>query len=204
VLLEVRDAGRVFHRRQVFSGLELAVTGNESVMLDGANGSGKSTLLRCLAGTLELTTGSVHVQGWAAGSMQARADTGLCLHPESGLAQRISGHQNLLFAARLRLPPPQVADAVEGLEEELGLMPFRHQRVRHYSSGMRALVVIARALLGTPALLLLDEPTRSLDTEARQRVWAAMDRRSAGVVIASHRETDRERCDRTFRMPVLA
>lgn len=201
--LRVRDAGRRFGRRDIFRRLELVLVPGERLFLGGPNGSGKSTLLRCLAGTLALNSGSVTIEGFDAGSRPARARTGVCLSPEQALYPRLSGHDNLIFAARLRLPPGEVAEAVDAVEQELDLAGFAGSPVREYSSGMRARVASARALLGQPSLLLLDEPTRSMDAASCDRLWAALERRGAACVISSHRDSDRERCDSRLDLHVL-
>jgi ABC-2 type transport system ATP-binding protein len=202
VLLHLRNAGRHFGERPVFSGLDLELDAGERLFLGGANGSGKTTLLRCLAGTLALTSGSLAVYGSPVGSRTGRAHVGVCLNPELALYPRLSGHDNLLFAARLRLPLRQVDDAVGAVEHELAITDFAARRVENYSSGMRARVAVARALLGKPSLLLLDEPTRSLDTEGCQRLWTALDHRSVACVIASHSSSDWDRCHRALDLPV--
>jgi len=203
MILQARDAARRFGDQHVFSGLDLDVAAGQHLLLSGANGSGKSTLLRCLAGTLALSSGSVMVDGLPAGSRRARARIGLCLRPEQAFQLRLSGHDNLLFAARLRLPRRLVGEAVDAIEDELGITHFAGERVQRYSSGMRALVACARAMIGGPSLLLLDEPTRSLDAAARRRLWTALHRRSVACVLASHRGSDRDHCDRVLELPVL-
>ncbi|HSP36895.1 MAG TPA: ATP-binding cassette domain-containing protein [Frankiaceae bacterium] len=195
-MLRLQNAGRHFGKQPVFSGLDLDLAAGEHLFLGGPNGSGKTTLLRCLAGTLALTSGSGTVAGWPIGSRAARARVGVCLNPEQALYPRLSGHDNLTCAARLRLPSAQVDEAVDAAQRELAITHFAGTRVQGYSSGMRARVSMARALLGEPELLLLDEPTRSLDAEGCDRLWAAIERRSVACVIASHSGADREHCER--------
>ena len=159
----------------------------------GGNGAGKSTLLRCLAGTMPVTSGTLQIQGRPTTARASRAVVGACLHPEQGLYPRLSGRENLLFAARLLLPADRVAAAVAGVERELGVTPFADQPARGYSAGMRARVGIARALLGSPVVLLFDEPTRSLDEAGREMFWAAVRARSdTACVFASHLPQDRD------------
>ena len=111
----------------------------------------------------------------------------------------MSGHENLLFAARLRLPGRSARAAVEAIEAELELDDIARIRVDRCSAGMRSRLSVARALLAEPALVLLDEPTRSLDEHAHALVWRALDRRpSLGAVIVSHRPEDGEHCDRVY------
>jgi ABC-2 type transport system ATP-binding protein len=200
-VLDVDDAQCTVAHLRVFSGLSFAVKAGERVHLGGANGSGKTTVLRCIGGTMLLDHGHIRVAGSVAGSRRARTLTGLCVNPEQGLHLHMSGHDNLMFAGRLRMPAARVADAVSTVEKELGISPFAEKAAQHYSAGMRARVTVARALLGGPALLLMDEPTRSLDDEGRELFWAALNRRPhAACLIASHLPDDRLRCDRTMTL----
>src|ERR1041384_1524535 len=111
--LEGVGAARWFGQHRVFSGLDLSVPGGVRVFLGGGNGSGKTTLLRCLAGTLTLTAGRVTIGGAPAGSAAARRSVGLCLAPEQGLYGHLTGAQNLLLAARIRLARRAAREAVE-------------------------------------------------------------------------------------------
>jgi ABC-2 type transport system ATP-binding protein len=201
-MLAFRDAGRRFGARRVFSGLDLDVPAGLRLLVVGGNGSGKTTLLRCLSGTLALTAGSGTVCGLRVGSPAARRLVGGC-QAEHGLYDTLSAHDNLLLVARLRLPSHRVADAVAQVEQELDVEEFAGRPVQRCSAGMRARVTIARALLGDPAVLLLDEPSRSLDDRAHRLLWAALDRRpEVTCVVASHHAGDRTRCHRTLALPV--
>ena len=202
-MLQVHRASRRFGARPIFSGLDLDLPAGTRLLLAGPNGSGKTTMLRCLAGTLTLTSGQAAVAGHPAGSPEARRLSGVCLSPEQGVYGRLSGHDNLLFAARLRLPWRDAAAAVTRVEREFGVEGFAATRVEHCSAGMRARVSLARAFLGEPALLLLDEPGRSLDEHATAQLWAAIDRRpELTCVVASHRSGDRSRCHHVLDLPV--
>jgi ABC-2 type transport system ATP-binding protein len=195
--------GRRFGDRKVVGRLELTVKQGERVALLGPNGSGKSTVLRCIAGTLTPSAGSILVDGHPAGSVAARRLIGVSLSQERSFYLRLSGRQNLTFFARIRgFSRRDAARVVAALEEELHLEPFLSDRTDRYSTGMILQLGFARALLGDPPLLLLDEPTRSLDSGAVDRLWRAVDRRrAAAVVIATHREGDVAHCDSTIDLP---
>lgn len=93
---------------------------------------------------------------------------------------------------------------VAAIEKELELSAILAQRVDRCSTGMVQQLAFARALIGNPALLLLDEPTRSLDAEAYERLWAAIDMRpDLTLVIATHREDDIRRCHQQLDLHVL-
>ncbi|SCL35444.1 ABC-2 type transporter [Micromonospora nigra] len=200
-MLQIRQAARWFGRLRIFGGLDLEVAAGNRLFLGGPNGSGKTTLLRCLAGTLALDSGRATVDGHPVGSSAARQLTGVCLAPEHRLYEKLSAHQNIAFVARLRLPWRVVRGAVARVEEELDIVGYAAVPVERCSAGMRARVSVARALVGTPALLLLDEPGRSLDEHARGLLWQALDRRSElTVVVASHQTDDRSRCQQELTL----
>jgi ABC-type multidrug transport system ATPase subunit len=202
-LLSVDGLARRFGRRDVVRSLDLNLAPGEKVALWGPNGSGKSTVLRCVAGTLLPSEGEVRVCGHEAGSLEARALVGASLSQERSFDMRLTGHGNLLFFAKLRFGrEDRAATEVAAIEEELEIEAMAAERVNRASSGMIQQIALARALLGNPALVLLDEPTRSLDADARKRLWDAIERRpQAGVLIATHLEEDVRRCDGRVDFP---
>jgi ABC-type multidrug transport system ATPase subunit len=164
--------------------------------LTGPNGSGKSTLLRCIAGSMKPSGGTITVCDQAAGSVAARDLVGVSLSQERSFFLRLTGEQNLTYFAKLRRDRPAGAkDHVRAIIQELELADVARQRVDRCSTGMIQQLTFARALLGDPHILLLDEPTRSLDKNAIERLWAALDRRPGCLVlIATHLEDDVARC----------
>jgi ABC-2 type transport system ATP-binding protein len=203
--LTIERLCRRFGRREVVRSLDLALPPGERVALHGPNGSGKTTVLRCIAGTLTPTTGRVAVGGHPAGTIAARRLIGASFSQERSFYLRLSGHENLLFFARLRTDGKREALLrVAALEEELELHEIARERGDRCSTGMIQQLAFARALLGEPRLLLLDEPTRSLDTRAVERLWGALDRRrtQSTLVIATHRQDDLDRCERHVELPV--
>jgi ABC-2 type transport system ATP-binding protein len=202
-VLDIRQLSRRFGDRDVVSSLDLAVSLGERVALRGANGSGKTTVLRCIAGTLVPSGGRITVAGHPAGAPEARRRLGASLSQERSFYLRLSGRANLRFYASLRYETrAQASRALEALCEELELGSFLDKRVDRCSSGMIQQLGFARALLGNPSLLLLDEPTKSLDAEARERLWSALERRpDVAVVLATHLEEDFEHCGRRLEFP---
>jgi len=196
-IARVADVRRSFGAKVVLDGFTLEVARGEVIGLHGGNGSGKTTALRCLAGTLTVDSGRVEVLGSSPLRAATRARIGASLGARTGLVGALRGHENLLFHARLRLGWRPARAAVAEIESELGLERMLRVRADRCSAGMASQLELARVLLGDPDLILLDEPTRSLDDEARERMWRALRARSsAGVVIASHRADDLGRCDR--------
>jgi ABC-type multidrug transport system ATPase subunit len=198
-ILAIENLCRRFGRHEVLKDFNLTLAGGERVALLGPNGSGKTTILRCVAGTLLPTSGSITIGGHKAGSFEARSLIGVSLSQERSFYLRLSGRANLLFYTRLRgYDDREASRRVREIEEELEIEHILAERVDRCSTGMVQQLAFARALLAAPLpLLLLDEPTRSLDTGAVARLWAALNRRrDVSVLLATHHQDDTERCDR--------
>ena len=202
-LLAIKGLGRRFGERDVIESLSLTVNAGERVALRGPNGSGKTTVLRCIAGTVAPTRGRISVGGYPAGSVSARRLLGASLSQERSFYLRLTGHANLLCFARLRSESEaEAVEEVSAVVQELEIEGFVAQRADSYSAGMLQQLAFARALLGKPALLLLDEPTRSLDEGAIERFWSALDRRpEAAVLLATHNRDDLIHCGDRIDLP---
>jgi ABC-type multidrug transport system ATPase subunit len=201
-VLAVEGLCRRYGERLVIQDFDLALLGGERVALRGRNGSGKTTILRCILGTLAPTRGRILVCGHPGGSLAARNLIGAVLPQERAFYLRLTGRTNLLFFAKIRgLDRDAATRRVQRLEEELQLGATLSRRLDRCSSGMLQKLAVARALIAEPPLLLLDEPTRSLDDDAVALVWAALDRRpQTSVLITTHRRDDVARCDREVRL----
>jgi ABC-type multidrug transport system ATPase subunit len=201
-LIAIEELTRRFGSMTVLDALSLSVAEGERVALVGPNGSGKSTLLRCVLGTVTPTAGTVTVDGHRAGTFAARSSIGVSLAQERSFYLRLSGRENLILFARLRGLSRRAASVrVDEVTAELELSEVAARRADRCSTGQLQQLAFARALLGAPPVLLLDEPTRSLDHDARARLWAALDRRRSGALLfASHLEEDVGACDRVFRL----
>lgn len=197
-VLLVEQLGRSFGGREVVRGLDMSLAAGERLALCGPNGSGKTTVLRCIAGTVTPTAGRIVILGHPAGSRAARRLVGVSLSQERSFYLRLSGEDNLLFAAGVRgIDRKEAGRRVAQLAEELELGTILPKRVDRCSTGMVQQLAFARALICAPRLLLLDEPTKSLDTAATDRLWRAIEARpDVALVIATHRKDDMARCQR--------
>ena len=158
----------------------------------GPNGSGKTTVLWCIAGTLSPTSGYVSIGEHEAGTPAARLLLGASLSQERSFYLRLTVRQNLVLFAGLRgLARSEAKREAASLLAELQLQSIADRRCDRCSTGMLQQLSLARALIGNPPVLLLDEPTRSLDEDAWTRLWRALDRRSeAAVLVATHLDED--------------
>lgn len=175
-------------------GISLDVAPGEFYGLLGANGAGKTTLMKVIATLIVPDDGSVHVDGHEVRTSPAevRRHMSLSLASERGLFWRLSARENLRIFAELHdVPSREVTARVTQALEDVGLVEAAERRVREFSSGMMQRLLIARALLPQPRLLLLDEPTRSLDPVSARAFRAFLkdelsQRRQCAVLLATH------------------
>jgi len=166
--------------------------------LVGPNGAGKSTLIRIIAGLLDPDRGSLQIAGCdpRTDPRGAARALGLVLADDRSLYWRLTGRQNLEFHASLYgLGSAEASARAVELLDRVGL-GTRDRRVFGYSTGMRASLGIARALVHDPPVIVLDEPTRSLDpVTARRTCDMLRDLADEGrtVLVSSHRLEELER-----------
>ena len=182
-------------------GLDLEVPYGKCVGLLGPNGAGKSTTMKALTAQVIANEGELEVLGYRLpdDSKQARAEMGVVPQLDN-LDTTLTVEQNLLVFAHLyRVPAGERAGAIERSLTIANLAERRNATVEQLSGGMRRRLLIARALLHQPRLLLMDEPTIGLDPQVRQELWALIDRlRGEGVSIlmSTHYIEEAERlCD---------
>jgi len=147
-------------------GVSFQIKAGEVAALIGANGSGKSTLLRILAPLLVPTRGQASVAGYDVERQpsQVRAQLGFHSATDGGFYERLTARENLrFFAAMNNLFDDQAAQRLEELTELMGMGSFIGSQVRTLSTGQVHRLGLARAMIHGPSVLLLDEPTRSLD-----------------------------------------
>jgi ABC-2 type transport system ATP-binding protein len=158
----------------------------------GLNGAGKTTTIRILTTLLPPTAGTVRVWGHdvAREPLAVRGLVGLVSDETSESQSSWTAREYLEYFARIRRLPKPV-DHVEHLLDDVGLDPaFRGKLIGTYSTGMKRRVEIARALMGRPKVLFLDEPTRGLDLPAKREMWDLLRRLAATervtTVLSSH------------------
>ena len=140
--------------------------------LIGRNGAGKTTLTKIVATLVQPSSGTVTVRGYDSvrEDERVRAQVGLATAEERSFYWRLTAEQNLLFFARLYgLDERQARQRISGLLERFEIEDLRRRRFAEMSTGNRQRLAMARAMLTRPPVLLLDEPTRSLDPLAAAR-----------------------------------
>ncbi len=184
--IRLRGVVKRFGALTAVDGLDLDVPIGTCVGLLGPNGAGKSTTMKALTAQVIADEGELEVLGYRLPeySKQARAEMGVVPQLDN-LDTSLTVEQNLrVFAHLYRVPAGRRKEAIERALDIANLGERRASKVDELSGGMRRRLLIARALLHEPRLLLLDEPTVGLDPQVRQELWALIDRlRSEGVSI---------------------
>ena len=171
--ISVRHLARTFGTRSVLRDVNFEVPTGSVLCLLGANGSGKTTLLEILATVLAPTGGRALIHGFDVTRERpaVRRLVGYGLSTLHSFYPQLSARQNLEFFAAVHGLGSREARARTGLLlEALGLRDAASSRVQEFSDGMTAKLSIARAFVADPPVLLLDEPTKSLDDVARRTV----------------------------------
>jgi heme exporter protein A len=187
--LELKDVSKRFGPRWAVSRLSYTLPAGRSLLLTGHNGSGKTTLLRMISTATFPTAGAIALFGRETREHRAelRPQVALLSHANF-LYEDLTATQNLLLAARL-MGIEGAGSTVKELLDRVGLAARAHNPVRQFSAGMRKRVAIARLLLKTPKLALLDEPFGELDPASiaqMEGLIRELQSRGATVVLATH------------------
>jgi len=184
--IRLRGAVKRYGQITAVDHLDLDVPLGTCVGLLGPNGAGKSTTMRLLTAQAIADEGEIEVLGFhlPEESKAARAQCGVSPQLDN-LDVTLTVEQNLLVFAHLyRIGRQDRQDAIERALKIANLVDRRDSRVDKLSGGMRRRLLIARALIHRPRLVLLDEPTVGLDPQVRQQLWALIDQmRSEGTTI---------------------
>jgi ABC-2 type transport system ATP-binding protein len=197
--VEVRGLTVVRGGRPAITDLDLTMPAGAVVGLLGPSGCGKTTLMRCLVGVQKTTAGEVKVLGRPAGHPDLRRRVGYVTQSPSVYAD-LTVTQNLRYLATVVGAPRSDVDRVIA---EVDLMGHADSMVGTLSGGERSRVSLAAALLGTPELLVLDEPTVGLDPVLRRDLWNLFSRlasRGTSLLVSSHVMDEASRCDRLLLM----
>jgi ABC-2 type transport system ATP-binding protein len=181
--------------REVLHGIDCAIEPGRVTGLLGPSGGGKTTLLRCLVGVQRVRSGRVTVLGQPAGSADLRRRVGYVTQAPSVYGD-LTVRENARYFAAVHGAGDIAADRAVA---DVGLADRAGQVVATLSGGERARASLACALVSSPAVLVLDEPTVGLDPVLREDLWGrfhAMARAGTTLIVSSHVMDEAGRCDR--------
>ena len=202
-----RHLTKLYGNQRAVDGIQFTVNRGETFGLLGPNGAGKSTTMRMIACRTPLTSGELSIENLDV-RKQAREIRSLIgvVPQDNNLDPDLNVRRNLLvYASYFRMPKPEAAQRADELLEFIGMSQRAGARVDQLSGGMKRRLMIARALLHRPRLLVLDEPTTGLDPQVRQEIWQKLEelRRVSGVTIllSTHYMEEAEKlCERLVVM----
>jgi ABC-2 type transport system ATP-binding protein len=188
---------------EALRGVSLEIQPGELFGLLGPNGAGKSTLIHCTTGLAQTTSGTIEVFGHDAvgkGYGEARQAVGLAPQ-EVNLDWFLTVEETLDYhAGYFGMPKRERRERTKELLETFSLTEKRDERTRTLSGGMKRRVVLARAMMHRPRMLILDEPTAGVDVELRLELWHYVQRINAegtSILLTTHYIEEAEQlCDR--------
>lgn len=199
VAVEIAQLRVIRGSTQVFDGVDLTIPRGQITGLLGPSGCGKTTLMRAIVGVQKIASGDVTVLGEPGGSRQLRHRVAYGTQGAAVYGD-LSVRQNLSYLAALLKAPKGDVDRVI---DEVGLRAQAGQLVDSLSGGQSTRVSLAMALIGSPELVVLDEPTVGLDPVLRVELWGlfrGLADRGVTMIVSSHVMDEALRCDRLLLM----
>lgn len=205
-IIDAKDLRKEFNGLTAVDGVSFQLMPGECLGLLGPNGAGKTSTIRMVYGFSPMGAGSLHVfgidirSGWRA----IKARIGVC-QQDNNLDPDLSVLQNLeLFARYFDIPKKAAKDRAGQLLKFIALEHRKDDKVTNLSGGMMRRLVLARALINNPELLVLDEPTTGLDPQSRHQVWERLEllrENGLSILITTHQMDEASRlCDRLIIM----
>ncbi len=202
-LLEVKNLCKSFKDLKAVDDVSFKVNDGEIVGLLGENGAGKTTTLRLIATMLKPTLGTaiVNNKDIVKNPEEARIEIGILFGGETGLYDRLTGRENIVYFGELNGMSKQEANKrVDLLSKEFEMEEYIDKRCGKFSKGMKQKISIARSLVHSPKLMLLDEPTSGLDVSATNIVQDFIHKcknEGKAIIFSSHLMSEVEKlCDR--------
>jgi lipooligosaccharide transport system ATP-binding protein len=204
--VSARELAKSYGERVAVAGIDFEVEPGICFGFLGPNGAGKTTTMKMIYGLATVDGGELTVLGMDARRERREIKSRLGVVPqETNLDGDLTVRENLLQQARYFGIDPETAAARATELLEFSLLSDRgNERIHALSGGMKRRLLISRALMGDPEVVVLDEPTTGLDPQARHAVWGALDRlrrRGVTLLITTHYMEEAERlCDRLVIM----
>ncbi|MDO4622552.1 MAG: ABC transporter ATP-binding protein [Eubacteriales bacterium] len=190
-MIELRNLTKTFGNFTAVDHLDLKIETGEFFGLLGPNGAGKTTTISMISTVLLPTEGEVLVDGVPLTRKNSAVKRKLSvITQEFSMRQDMTMDEVMEYQGRLyRMPIKEIRRKTEELLEFTGLLQYRHRVVRHLSGGMKRKLMICRALMIEPEIMLLDEPTAGMDALSRRQMWNLLRKlndRNLTIILTTH------------------
>lgn len=200
--VEAIELDKNFGRRLIFQNLNFKIENNGVFGIAGANGSGKSTLVKIIGGIISPTGGKIIHREDSKEIISEKLHNYIgFVSPYLVLYEEFSAWENMSYFARIRGVPFN-KEKIEHLLNEFLLFDRKNDLVKTYSSGMKQRLKFIFALMHSPNLIILDEPTSNLDDKGKEVVYKIINEESTTgiVIIASNEKTDLTQCRKIIKL----
>ena len=198
-LLHLQDLEKSFGRQLVLDHVGFDLQSGEIIGLIGPSGAGKSTMIKTMLGMEKADSGIALVLDHTMPNRQILGDIGYMAQSDA-LYEALSGQENLEFFGQLKgLSKNVLKDEIAHVAQVVDLTEHLNKAVSSYSGGMKRRLSLAIALLGSPQLLILDEPTVGIDPSLRKKIWQelmALRDKGVGILVTTHVMDEAELTDK--------
>lgn len=196
-----KKSSRSAEEVKALKGVSLTVPAGEFFALLGPNGAGKTTLISAFTGLVQKTEGSIRINGVSIDEDPDTAKTYIGVVPQEFNFSIFEKVEDIVVsqAGYYGIPRSEALPRAETLLKDLGLYEKRYEKAQNLSGGMKRRLMIARALIHTPSILLLDEPTAGVDVELRRGMWEYLKRingEGTTIVLTTHYLEEAEQLSR--------
>ena len=188
-LIEIEKLSKSFGEQKVLDKIDFKLESGEIVGLIGPSGSGKSTLIKTMLGMEKADDGEALVLDYKMPKREILSNIGYMAQSDA-LYEMLTGYENLEFFGKMKgVPSDKLKKEIEYIAEIVDLTDDLKKLVSKYSGGMKRRLSLAIALIGSPELLILDEPTVGIDPSLRKNIWKELFKQrdnGVGILVTTH------------------
>jgi len=198
-LIEIEKLSKSFGEQKVLDKIDFKLESGEIVGLIGPSGSGKSTLIKTMLGMEKADEGEALVLDYKMPKREILSNIGYMAQSDA-LYEMLTGYENLEFFGKMKgVSAKELKKEIEYIAEVVDLTDDLKKLVSNYSGGMKRRLSLAIALIGSPELLILDEPTVGIDPSLRKNIWKELFKQrdnGVGILVTTHVMDEAELTDK--------
>ena len=198
-LIKIEKLSKSFGEQKVLDKIDFKLESGEIVGLIGPSGSGKSTLIKTMLGMEKADEGEALVLDYKMPKREILSNIGYMAQSDA-LYEMLTGYENLDFFGKMKgVPSDKLKKEIEYIAEIVDLTNDLKKLVSKYSGGMKRRLSLAIALIGSPELLILDEPTVGIDPSLRKNIWKELFKQrdsGVGILVTTHVMDEAELTDK--------